>query len=237
MTSLSKPIVERLVAKKLKAQRQEGIKFAIAGNAGYGKTSTVNELFGVNMDTDPVSTTTKEVHRVSMDILNVKRHESKIQDTTLIIYDLPGLGDGEDRNGDEVDSYEVYRKLLNATDIDVLLWVLRADVRAFQLEIDYISKLIEEFPQMKSRIIIGVNFVDKIEPYETWAIKHKPTFNCTKGKLRSSHKRVADRIHKKGLESRSRFPNDATGRQLFNHTIEMLLDALFLDPESSQSGA
>lgn len=39
------------------------------------------------------------------------------------------------------------------------------------------------------------------------------------------------------LQLTGRFPNDATGRQLFNHTIEMLLDALFLDPESSQSGA
>jgi len=204
MTSISTATVKKLVFEKLKAQKQEGIKFAIAGNAGYGKTSTVNALFGVNMDTDPVFTTTKDVHSVSMHIFDdVKHRQSEIRDTTLTVYDLPGLGDGEDKDEKEIDNFEIYRELIKEVELDVLLWVLRADVRAFKLEVDYISKLLEEFPFMKSRIIVGLNFVDKVEPYETWIADINQPSDKQLETLARVKQRVDERIHKKcGLESR-----------------------------------
>lgn len=166
--SLSKAEVKKLVLEEIENYKREGIKFAIAGNAGYGKTSTLNVLFDVEMKTDPTQTATREVHEISMLIQNVKGIEvssAQVHDINLTVFDLPGLGDGEYKNQIAEEYFQIYTKLL--PQVDVVLWVLRADVRAFELEITYISRLLKIAPDLRSRIIVGVNFIDSIAP-QNW---------------------------------------------------------------------
>ncbi len=162
--------VKKLLVEEIKREMQTGIRFAVAGNRGFGKTSTVNALFNVDMPTSASKPTTTDIHEVTLQIEDAKPLSNYptegIEDVkfnqyiTLQIYDLPGLGDGIAKNKEKYFSwYELMFK-----NIDAILWVLRADVSAFQQDIDYISQLMVRVPDIASRIIIGLNRADAIEP-------------------------------------------------------------------------
>lgn len=150
--------IEQEISEKLKQSLLEkGIKIAVGGKRGFGKSSTLNALFGLNLDVHPVLPTTLDVHPIPIKE-NLSEHE--VDGVRLTVYDMPGLGEGVNKNTEKyMNSYlRVFKEA------DVILWVLRADVAAFQSDIDYISKLVKKNRDLKSRIVIGLNRADAIEP-------------------------------------------------------------------------
>jgi len=210
---LSDAQVRELLDAEIAKIKQDGIKFAVAGNAGYGKTSTVNALFNVNMYTSATDTATRTVHEVSMAVFP----QEKEREISLTVYDLPGLADGEEQNRPSEHYFQIYSDLLPK--MDVTLWVLRADVRAFKLDVDYLSQLVRTHPQLRQRIIIGLNFVDSIDPQD-WSPRINQPSKKQLENLEEVKKRVSSVIHKEcGLETNTTIPYSA--KQAWQ------LDALF----------
>lgn len=224
-SSLSEADVRQMALEEIDAHKRDGIKFAIAGNAGYGKTTTLNTLFNTQMRTDPTKTATKLVHEVSMLIRNVPDihlSNTTLKEVNLTVFDLPGLGDGEKDNTSTEEYFNIYTKLL--PQVDVIMWILRADVRAFKLDIDYISRLINHTPSLKSKFLIGVNFVDAISPLDWDKAINQPSLeqeNNLRDFLDNMHKIVQAQC---GLEKNSVVPYSA--RQAWG--LEKLFASLIL---------
>lgn len=136
--------------------RHNGIVFAIAGNAGVGKTSTVNSLFGLQLPVGHVERGTDTPYKVLVQIENVVDPKQRILDeVTLSIYDLPGLWD-EEHNRQQ----HLYEHLL--PEVDVILWIVRADNRARKPDNVEISRLVKAYPEIRERIVIGINYADQV---------------------------------------------------------------------------
>jgi uncharacterized protein len=161
---LSKAKIRELVNNELANHQREGIKFAIAGKTGFGKTTTLNVLFDVDMKTSGAEPATTHVQELSLEILNAQSKKMEIKNIPLTILDLPGLGEG---TKNDHKNFDIYSKLL--PQVDVVLWTLAAPRRDYALDIQYISDLIKLHPELKQRIIVGVNFIDNLSPQD-WKI-------------------------------------------------------------------
>lgn len=218
----SKHKIKEFVLNELNQQKESGIRFAICGNSGYGKTTTLNILFNLEMETDPVKPATLKAYEISMnrDDYNIEAQNTKINDVTLTVFDLPGLGDG--RNFNDIDKYfGLYVDLLPT--VDVILWVLRADVKAFEIEIRYISQLLKKVPQIRDRIIIGINFYDNMQP-QNWDRKINNPSKEQKENMKNFIIEVEKVVYEQcGLTNRVIVPYSARNawglEDLFNHLI------------------
>lgn len=217
LTQIKKMEMKEIEIKEIEIKR-EGIKFAIAGNAGYGKTSTLNALFGSAMKTDGISPATQEIQELSVLLKNIPDSQfstSNVHDVNFYVFDLPGLNDGE------TDYFEIYAKLLPS--VDVILWTLRADVKAFGSDIQTISRLIKLAPSLKSKIIIGLNFIDSVTP-QNWDFELNIPSSQQDINIKKITERILSVVHEKcGLEKKvtvAYSANQAYGLEtLFNRLI------------------
>lgn len=123
-------------------------KVAIIGQAGVGKSSTVNSLFNLNETVSHTSTgTTKASHNT------IKLPEGG----QLSVIDLPGLG--EDIELDK-NYKEIYKEVLPSA--DVVLYVLQANLRASTADQEILKEIVQIMGNLKGRLVIGVNQVDKM---------------------------------------------------------------------------
>lgn len=126
----------------------------IMGKTGVGKSSLCNALFRSEVcAVNAVEACTREPQRIR---LRFGRHY-------LTLVDLPGVGESQQRD----DEYRaLYQSLL--PELDMVLWVLKADDRAYSAEElfyrDVFHSVSGEFPP----ILWLLNQVDKIEPSEEW---------------------------------------------------------------------
>jgi predicted GTPase len=132
---------------KLLAARETPPRIALIGETGVGKSSTINALFNKNV---PVShsraCTTHETE------LTVKRGKLKV-------VDMPGLGEDVDRDREHM---ELYQRTLPGC--DVVLWILKADNRAFTGIQRSLAELIASSALDPRRLVVGVNQVDALQP-------------------------------------------------------------------------
>lgn len=125
----------------------------IMGKTGAGKSSLCNALF--RGEVTPVS----DVNACTRDVLRFRLNSG---DHSLILVDLPGVGESEQRDSE----YEsLYRKVL--PDLDLILWVLKADDRAFSVDERFYSRVMSDHHQ---RVLFVVNQADKIEPCHEWYV-------------------------------------------------------------------
>jgi len=87
------------------------------------------------------------------------------------LVDLPGAGENQKR---DVEYKNLYSKLL--PDIDVVLWVIKADDKAFSSDEDFYHSVIKPHLEQGKPFIIVLNQVDKVHPYREWDIQ-----NCKPG--------------------------------------------------------
>jgi uncharacterized protein len=161
MSELSGAVTKQRVIEEILRERSEGICFVVCGSAGVGKTSTINVLFNVDMHTEVAKPGTTAIHEVTLLVKNVRQHKlTGVQDVPLTVYDLPGLGDGYHKTSETY--FDWYRQILPRA--DVILWVVRADQRAYEYDVEQISQLVNELPDIKSKVILGLNVIDKVEP-------------------------------------------------------------------------
>ena len=133
---------------------QEPIKIAVIGEAGVGKTSTINALFDTNL---PVSHTKPCTQVAGFQSVRTKKGEP------ITIIDMPGLGDVESASDRR---WQTYKETL--PNVDSAVWVLSAGDRALesmQTSLRKIAKFSND--SIMERIIFGVNKSEHMYP-EDW---------------------------------------------------------------------
>lgn len=125
----------------------------IMGKTGAGKSSLCNALF--QGEVTPVS----DVNACTRDVLRFRLSRDQ---HSLILIDLPGVGESEQRDKE----YEsLYRNIL--PELDLILWVIKADDRAFSVDERFYKLVMTDHHQ---RILFIVNQADKIEPSHEWYV-------------------------------------------------------------------
>ncbi len=146
-------IFERLVKDEL----DKPPKVAIIGKTGVGKSTTINALF--NLD-EKVSHTTHGTTKASRKVVELPKGGK------LAVIDMPGMG--EDIKLDQ-EYAKTYATILPET--DVVLYVVQANVKALKEDQIILRDIVQNvMGNLKGRLVVGLNQVDKIGP-GTWNTK------------------------------------------------------------------
>lgn len=122
------------------------------GKTGYGKSTTLNKLVGLDVfQTSDVSVCTKDLYN------SMYRIEPQIP-SFFTISDLPGIGGS---NYADNHYYEWYKEMLAYS--QVVVYLLRADQRDFAVD-EILFRNMFTNPQEKSKVILALNYADKVEP-------------------------------------------------------------------------
>ncbi|CAK7075338.1 GTPase [Providencia sp.] len=134
----------------------------LMGKTGSGKSSLINALFQSALSpVSNVSGCTRQAQRFNMTINN----------HTLTFVDLPGVGESLERDREY---HQLYRNLL--PELDLIIWVLKADDRAWSSDEQCYRFLTEQCGYQSKRFLFVLNQADKIEPCRQWDEQcHQPS--------------------------------------------------------------
>lgn len=133
----------------------------IMGKSGVGKSSLCNTLF-----TPPPA----NVSAVKGCTRQVQHYQMSLSPHALLIVDFPGIGETP-----ELDRIytRLYQHWLNQ--LDLIVWVLKADDRAWNDDIRCYRQLVSQGAD-PARFLFVLNQADKIEPCREWDIEsHQPS--------------------------------------------------------------
>ena len=129
----------------------------IMGKTGAGKSCLINALFQSSLSpVSDVSGCTRQAQRFN---LTINGH-------TLTFVDLPGVGESLERDREY---HPLYRHLLR--ELDFIIWVLKADDRAWSSDEQCYRFLTEQCSYQPERFLFVLNQADKIEPCRQWDVK------------------------------------------------------------------
>lgn len=139
-------------------------KVGVFGKTGAGKSSLCNALFG--SEAFPISDVQACTREPQEEFV-------KIGSKGIKLLDVPGVGESHER---EKEYSELYRSLL--PELDLVLWVLKGDDRAFSVDELYYKEVVlkQAIDAQKVPFIFVLNQVDKIEPFREWDVaRHQPS--------------------------------------------------------------
>lgn len=126
----------------------------VLGKTGVGKSSLCNALFG------------QEVAAVS-DVEACTRQPQEVLLTlgsnSLCLVDVPGVGENADRDEEYA---ALYASLLPR--LDVVLWLLKADDRAYSVDEQFYREIVEPHIAAGKPFFFVLTQSDKIEPFREW---------------------------------------------------------------------
>ncbi len=115
----------------------------IMGKTGVGKSSLCNALFRSEVCVvNAVEACTRQPQRVRL----------RFGNHYLTLVDLPGVGESQARDGEY---RELYRELM--PQLDMVLWVLKADDRAFSVEEQFYQDVFEQYGRPKPPLVWVLN--------------------------------------------------------------------------------
>ncbi|WP_265498504.1 GTPase family protein [Providencia rustigianii] len=126
----------------------------LMGKTGAGKSSLINALF---------QSTLSPVSDVSGCTRQARRFNMTMSEHTLTFVDLPGVGESLQRDRKY---YQLYRNLLS--ELDLIIWVLKADDRAWSSDEQCYRFLTKECGYPPNQFLFVLNQADKIEPCRQW---------------------------------------------------------------------
>jgi len=133
----------------------------IMGKSGVGKSSLCNTLF----NPPPAN-----VSAVKGCTRQVGRYQLSLAPYALLIVDFPGIGETPERD-------RIYTRLYQhwLGKLDLIIWVLKADDRAWNDDIRCYNQLISQGAD-PARFLFVLNQADKIEPCREWnLVTHQPS--------------------------------------------------------------
>jgi len=128
----------------------------ILGKTGAGKSSLCNALFGQDVaEVDDIAGCTRYAQEFTLAYKNGKG---------IALIDLPGVGETTDKDSEYA---ELYQRLL--PEMDLILWVIKADDRALSVDEHCYRTLIQPYlAQRDIPVLFVLSQVDKLEPYRQW---------------------------------------------------------------------
>lgn len=134
-------------------QVQYCLQVIFIGKTGYGKSTTVNHIVGREIfDSSDIVSCTEKCQSAMFQI-----HE-KSNMYYFCLEDLPGVGESISL---DLKYTELYGNFLKKS--DVVVYILRTDQRNFSVDQELFKKLFFSSRE-KTKVIIGLNSIDKIEP-------------------------------------------------------------------------
>ncbi|HEM8141387.1 TPA: 50S ribosome-binding GTPase [Providencia rettgeri] len=132
------------------------------GKTGAGKSSLINALFQSTLSpVSDVSGCTRQAQHFKMTMNN----------HTLTFVDLPGVGESLER---DKEYHSLYRNVL--PELDLIIWVLKADDRAWSSDEQCYRFLTEQCGYQPNQFLFVLNQADKIEPCRQWnEHNHQPS--------------------------------------------------------------
>lgn len=150
LASLPHPL-RKLILARLRSLTQYEPVIGIMGKTGVGKSSLCNALF--QGEVTPVS----DVEACTRDVLRFRLSSGS---HSLLLVDLPGVGESEARDEEYT---TLYRRIL--PELDLVLWVIKADDRALSVDEHFYRKVMLAY---QHRVLFVVNQADKAEPCHQW---------------------------------------------------------------------
>lgn len=135
------------ILERLRSLTQYEPVIGIMGKTGTGKSSLCNALF--QGEVTPVS----NVDSCTRDVLRFRLRNGN---HSLMIVDLPGVGESEQRDEEYT---ALYRRIL--PELDMVLWAIKADDRAMSVDEHFYRRVMLAY---QHRVLFVVNQADKIEP-------------------------------------------------------------------------
>lgn len=181
----------------------------IMGKTGAGKSSLCNALFRSEVcAVNAIEACTREPQRVR---LRFGQHY-------LTLVDLPGVGESLNRD----DEYRtLYQEQLPK--LDMVLWVLKADDRAFSVEEQFYQAILAQCDSTMPPVLWILNQVDKVEPSERWNW-HSATPSTTQLKnIKRKQQAVASQL---GIQDDSIVPVSVKGRYHLARIVEQVINRL-----------
>lgn len=129
-------------------------KVGVFGKTGVGKSSLCNAMFG--QDVCPISD-------VEACTRNPQEVLLQMGGRKITLLDVPGAGESEKRDREYV---ELYSKLL--PELDVVLWVIKADDRALSSDEAFFKQIVKPHVEQGKVFFFVLNQCDKIEPFREW---------------------------------------------------------------------
>ncbi|WP_217521247.1 GTPase family protein [Vibrio metschnikovii] len=134
-------------------------RIGVFGKTGVGKSSLCNALFGQEIcKVSDIKACTREPQDVLLEF-------GKGKGITLL--DVPGVGENQKR---DLEYSELYQNLI--PELDVILWVLKADDRAFSVDIDFYKNIVKPHIEEGKPFLLVLNQIDKIEPFREWDLEN-----------------------------------------------------------------
>lgn len=127
------------------------IAIGLIGEAGVGKTSTINSLFSTDLEVGHAVAGTKQPRWLDVDLG---------ERGWIRVLDMPGLGESI-----EADTRYTQMYFEELPRLDVLVWVIAAEHRAMRPIQEALKMLAEQFgASFTDRLVLALNKVDLIHP-------------------------------------------------------------------------
>jgi len=144
----------RLINQRIAAILSYEPRIGFFGKTGVGKSSLCNALFGKDLFA---------INDVEACTRNPQESLLGLDQKGIKLVDVPGVGESGERDAEYA---ELYASLL--PELDVILWVLKADDRAFTSDEVFYTTIVKPHLDQGKPFFFVLNQVDKMEPFREW---------------------------------------------------------------------